>query len=899
VTARIVIAGGGTGGHIEPALAFADAVLRLAPDSKVTALGTARGLETTLIPARGYPLELIPAVSLPRRPTPALATVPTRLLGAVRAARDILTRADAQVVVGFGGYVALPAYLAARRAGIPFVVHEANARPGLANRIAARLTPHVFTASAAVPLAHATAIGIPLRRSVTTLDRAARRAGARAAFGLDPDRPTLLITGGSQGAASINAAARAAAPSLAAAGIQVLHVTGPGNDLPPNSGPGNEGSSAPYVSRAYLDGMADAYAAADFVLCRCGALTVAELSALGLPAAYVPYPHGNGEQRLNAEPIVAAGGALLVADSELTGEWIAHWLTPLMTDPLRLAAMTGAASAAGARDADEVLARAVLQIIGCPVASDHAKQNTAERAENAGKTAEMKENPVIDRPEGWTAPGAELVRSAGTEVVPDTDTLGKVHIVGIGGAGMSGLARIMLARGMTVSGSDARDSDTVAALRALGGTVFIGHAGANLGEPGSPEQPDTVIYSTAISAANPGLVEARARGVRVIRRAAALASVIAARRGIAVAGTHGKTTTTSLLTVAAQACGLDPSFAIGGNLYETGLNAHEGTGDLFIVEADESDGSFLMLAPEAAIVTNVEADHLENHGDLAGVTRAFEQFVDRIVPGGVLVVCADDPGARALGEYAASRDVRLISYGESPDADVRVTEIDERPTSVHCTVTGPGLGPIRIVLESLVGRHMALNSAGALALGHSIGMDPERVAAAFASFRGVHRRFELRGVAEGVRVYDDYAHHPTEIAATLRGARPAVGGGRLIAVFQPGTFSRTQIFAQQFAEAMELADIAVVMDVYPAREEPIPGVTGATIADLIRLPGDRLIYEPSWSATPARIAAVARPGDLVVTMGIGDVYLLCPEILSAVGHQLGLTGPEAAPAGGS
>jgi UDP-N-acetylmuramate--alanine ligase len=503
---------------------------------------------------------------------------------------------------------------------------------------------------------------------------------------------------------------------------------------------------------------------------------------------------------------------------------------------------------------------------------------------------------VIDRPEGWTAPGAELVRTAGSDPVPAAEDLGAVHIVGIGGAGMSGLARILLARGVTVTGSDARESGAVAALRALGATVHIGHSAANLGEPGSAQQPDTVVYSTAIAATNPELVEARARGLQVIRRAAALASVIAERRGVAVAGTHGKTTTTSLLTVAAQACGLDPSFAIGGNLYETGLNAHEGTGEHFIVEADESDGSFLMLAPQAAIVTNVEADHLENHGDLAGVQRAFRQFVDRVQPGGALLVCADDAGARELAEHARTRDVRLITYGEAADADVRVTGIVELPSSVRFTVEGAGIASTDVTLGALVGRHMALNGAGALALAVQLGMDPARVAAAWASFRGVHRRFEHRGTAAGVRVYDDYAHHPTEIAATLRGARAATGSGRLIAVFQPGTFSRTQIFAREFADAMALADIAVVMDVYPAREEPLPGVTGATIADLIPLPPERIVYEPSWSTTPERIAAVAAPGDLVVTMGIGDVYLLCPEILSAVAAAEAASGsPSAVP----
>jgi UDP-N-acetylglucosamine--N-acetylmuramyl-(pentapeptide) pyrophosphoryl-undecaprenol N-acetylglucosamine transferase len=370
VRVSVVVAGGGTGGHIEPALALADAVLRLEPTATVTALGTARGLETSLIPARGYPLELIPAASLPRRLTPDLLRVPGRMRAAVRAAAEVLTRVDAQAVVGFGGYVALPAYLAARRLGIPFAVHEANARPGLANRIAARMTRNVYTASPAIHLRHAQPIGMPLRRSITTLDRAARRIGARVALGLDPDRPTLLVTGGSQGAQSINVAALGAAAALADAGIQVLHIAGAKNDL---AAAARTAGAPPYVLVPFLDGLADAYAAADFVLCRCGAMTCAELTALGLPAAYVPYPHGNGEQRLNAEPIVAAGGGLLVADADCTPKWIADSVIPVLGDADRLRAMSAAAAGSGAADADEVLARAALRL-----AADHRAARTRE-----------------------------------------------------------------------------------------------------------------------------------------------------------------------------------------------------------------------------------------------------------------------------------------------------------------------------------------------------------------------------------------------------------------------------------------------------------------------------------------------------------------------------------------
>jgi UDP-N-acetylglucosamine--N-acetylmuramyl-(pentapeptide) pyrophosphoryl-undecaprenol N-acetylglucosamine transferase len=355
---HVVLAGGGTAGHVEPALATADALCRIAPDTVITALGTTRGLESTLVPPRGYPLELVPPVPLPRRPTPDLLRMPTRLRGAVRQAVAVLDRVDADVVVGFGGYVSVPAYLAARRRGTPIVVHEANARPGLANRVGARLTTHVATASAAVPLPHAQPIGIPLRREVATLDRAAERGAARAHFGLDPDRPTLLVSGGSQGAKALNDAAVGAASRLVAAGIQVLHAAGPKNAVTvevPADGP-------PYVVVPYLERMDLAYAAADLALCRAGAMTCAELTAVGLPAAYVPLPHGNGEQRLNAEPIVAAGGGLVVDNARCDPDWVVATLVPVLTDPALLAAMSAASAGLGHRDADVTLAQLVLDV---------------------------------------------------------------------------------------------------------------------------------------------------------------------------------------------------------------------------------------------------------------------------------------------------------------------------------------------------------------------------------------------------------------------------------------------------------------------------------------------------------------------------------------------------------
>jgi UDP-N-acetylglucosamine--N-acetylmuramyl-(pentapeptide) pyrophosphoryl-undecaprenol N-acetylglucosamine transferase len=359
--ARIVFAGGHSAGHIEPAMNVADAIRRLAPDAVITAIGTRRGLDATLIPERGYPLELIPPVPLPRKLNLDLIRTPARLAAATRAAGEVLRRLAAEVVVGFGGYVALPSYLAARRLRIPVVVHEANARAGIANRVAALFTAEVFTASPSVRLAHGTPVGMPLRPAILDLDRAAAGPAARAGFGLRPELPTLLVTGGSQGALRINRAVLGAQRELAESGVQVLHIPGPKNPVTP---PDRTPDEPPYRVLPYLSEMAAGYAAADFVLCRSGAMTVAELTAVGLPACYVPLPLRGGEQGLNARPVVAAGGGLLVPDAELTADWISATVLPLLRDRQRLATMAAAARRSASRDAAEIMARRILQLAG-------------------------------------------------------------------------------------------------------------------------------------------------------------------------------------------------------------------------------------------------------------------------------------------------------------------------------------------------------------------------------------------------------------------------------------------------------------------------------------------------------------------------------------------------------
>ncbi len=453
--------------------------------------------------------------------------------------------------------------------------------------------------------------------------------------------------------------------------------------------------------------------------------------------------------------------------------------------------------------------------------------------------------------------------------------LGRVHFVGIGGAGMSGIARIMLTRGVEVSGCDARDSRAVAALRARGASVEVGH------DPAHVHDCDTVVVSSAIRPDNPELAEARALGRRVLPRAAALAAVMSGYRGIAVAGTHGKTTTTSMLTVALQACGRDPSYAIGGDLGEPGSNAHMGTGDVFVAEADESDRSFLLLSPELAIVTNVEADHLDNYGDADAVHEGFEQFVGCITAGGCLAVGADDDGSRGLVPVAAAAGLRVVSFGLADDADVRVAglQLEAGMPRFEIIAGGRRLGPLALRIP---GAYNALNAAGAVAAGLQLGLPFSDMARGLEEFTGARRRFEFKGIARGVRVFDDYAHHPTELRELLTAARDVTGAGRLITVFQPHLYSRTEAFADAFAAALSASDLAVVMEVYAAREDPVPGVTGALIADQVQLPAGRVVFEPSWTAVPAVVAALIRPADVVLTVGAGDVTMLGPEILAAI-----------------
>ncbi|MGH2653217.1 MAG: UDP-N-acetylmuramate--L-alanine ligase [Actinomycetota bacterium] len=464
--------------------------------------------------------------------------------------------------------------------------------------------------------------------------------------------------------------------------------------------------------------------------------------------------------------------------------------------------------------------------------------------------------------------------------VPDLSTIHRIHLVGIGGAGMSGLARLFLARGVAVSGSDLKGSTQLDELRTIGADVAAGHDAANLAEP------DAVVVSTAIGPGNPEVDEARRRGIPVLARAQVLAAMMRERRGVAVAGTHGKTTTTSMLAVILERAGLDPTYVVGGDLNESGSNARSGTGEVFLAEADESDGSFLLLQPEVAVVTNVEEDHLDFYADREEIEAAFTTFCRRA---GLVVACADDPGTVRVVEAS---DSTTVWYGESDTADVVVEEAVVRKGGGTCRIRvepSPGVEPWAGRLDLPVpGRHHLLNAAGAVAAASRIGIEPGTAVAALEGFGGVRRRWEVRGRARGAAFVDDYAHHPTEITATLGAAR-ADGADRIVAVFQPHRFSRTSSMWRALGESLVGADVVVVTDVFGAGEHPVPGVTGKLVVDGLveAAPGKRAVYLPRRSDVAPFLAREVRAGDLVLTLGAGDITMVGSETLAILGADRG------------
>ncbi|MYA06591.1 MAG: UDP-N-acetylmuramate--L-alanine ligase [Holophagales bacterium] len=464
-----------------------------------------------------------------------------------------------------------------------------------------------------------------------------------------------------------------------------------------------------------------------------------------------------------------------------------------------------------------------------------------------------------------------------------TAGLERVHFVGIGGAGMSGIAEILLNYRLKVSGSDLEGSETTERLAALGARIAIGHSAGNI------DRADLVVISSAVPAGNEEVVAARRRGVPVVRRAQMLAELMRLKYGVAVAGTHGKTTTTSLIGTVLTEAGLDPTVIVGGRLRVSGTGARFGNSDYLVAEADEFDRSFLDLAPVIAVITNIDVDHLDTYRDLADIQDAFASFAGRVPFFGQVIACADDANVRDLLPRLADR--RIVTYGFDQEADIRALQVSATPTGVRFEVADAQLGPLGVLELPMPGRHNVLNALAAVAAARAVGLDFEATARALSRFRGVHRRFERVGRWRGATVIDDYAHHPTEVEATLRAAREVLDPGgngagtvRIHAVFQPHLFSRTRALADDFGRALLLADNVLVADIYPSRERPIPGVdAGLVVAAGARAGHPSISGCGPWQAAADRLRSEVGEGDLVLTLGAGDIYRLAHRLAAGGG----------------
>ena len=449
------------------------------------------------------------------------------------------------------------------------------------------------------------------------------------------------------------------------------------------------------------------------------------------------------------------------------------------------------------------------------------------------------------------------------------ENLGHVHFIGIGGSGMSGIARLLIQSGHKVTGSDVRESGNIEELRRLGAHVAIGHDANNLGNA------DTVVVTSALWPTNPEYVLAQEKHLPILHRSQALKYLTTNKKLISIAGAHGKTTSTGMVVTGLRVLGKDPSFVNGGVIAEYGSSAASGASDLFVIEADESDGSFLHYKTAIALITNVDPDHLDHYGSLENFENEFAKFANGASD--FVAISSDDPGAVRVTQLISDR--RVITFGENQSSTVRLFNVDASGAQVSFELSYEN--SVFSATLRVPGKHNAVNAAGAFAVLVGLGLNPKESLQAIATFGGTERRFELHGEERGVKVYDDFAHHPTEVTAALSAARAVVGGGRLITVFQPHLYSRTRLFAKEFAESLELSDQVVVLDIYAAREDPEPGVTGALIADAF-IDQSRMHYVPLWEDVPATVAAIAQEGDFVITMGCGDVYRQVPGILKAL-----------------
>ena len=829
-----VITGGGTSGHVIPALAIAE----LLQDGGVSKdqlhfVGSTNGIETTLVPPTGIPMSLLTVQGFGRGLSPRALKKNFRtfqvLRNASRHAERLLSSLRPSVVVSVGGYASVPATRAAKKLNIPVVTVSYDRLPGLATRLQARSASGVAVAYLPSKLKNATLTGAPVRRVLRNLDLSSTRTDARTRLSIPIDRKVICITGGSLGSAKLNSVARTLVENNQSRNdICVIHLTGEryiDDDLPILD------NDAEIVYRRLKStvAMQDVYSASDLVVARAGASTIAELSTIGIASVLVPWSGAaEDHQTANAKWLDDLGGSLVINERKTTNNEIADQIIDLIDDQAKLRVLANAAWLAGKQHRESTLTELIFSVAG------------------------QKGRQHIDLREPK-----------------------RVHIVGVGGPGMSAVATVLAEMGHQVSGSDIRRSELTTRLENLGITINIGH---------NPEVVlgcDFVTGSPAIAESNIEYQKARDLNIRVLSRAETLASICRCATSVGVAGTHGKTTTSSMLTTILLGAGKNPSYLIGGDVISLNRGASWSNSELFVVEADESDGTHAQLPLAATILTNIDIDHLDHFKTQAAIEQSFFDYVGNIA--GPRVLCLDDPACALI---AQTHNAITYSVNDNSSADYVATSIKFKNGSSSFGVA-QNLGSQSVELGRIIlplrGHHNVSNALAALAMAMQFGVEFEQAAQALSNFGGVARRFDVQGVDHGATFVDDYAHLPNEISAVLSGVRDESDNwSRVVAVFQPNRFNRMSVISHLYADSFVAADLVVITDIYSSGTEPISGVTGQLVVDAIleSHPNSRVIYQPSRTNLVEFLADEIKDGDLCISMGCGDISSLPSEVIA-------------------
>ena len=829
-----VITGGGTSGHVIPALAIAE----LLQDGGVSKdqlhfVGSTNGIETTLVPPTGISMSLLTVQGFGRGLSPRALKKNFRtfqvLRNASRHAERLLSSLRPSVVVSVGGYASVPATRAAKKLNIPVVTVSYDRLPGLATRLQARSASGVAVAYLPSKLKNASLTGAPVRRVLRNLDLSSTRTDARTRLSIPIDRKVVCITGGSLGSAKLNSVARTLVENNQSRNdICVIHLTGEryiDDDLPILD------NDAEIVYRRLKStvAMQDVYSASDLVVARAGASTIAELSTIGIASVLVPWSGAaEDHQTANAKWLDDLGGSLVINERKTTNNEIADQIIDLIDDQAKLRVLANAAWLAGKQHRESTLTELIFSVAG------------------------QKGRQHIDLREPK-----------------------RVHIVGVGGPGMSAVATVLAEMGHQVSGSDIRRSELTTRLENLGITINIGH---------NPEVVlgcDFVTGSPAIAESNIEYQKARDLNIRVLSRAETLASICRCATSVGVAGTHGKTTTSSMLTTILLGAGKNPSYLIGGDVISLNRGASWSNSELFVVEADESDGTHAQLPLAATILTNIDIDHLDHFKTQAAIEQSFFDYVGNIA--GPRVLCLDDPACALI---AQTHNAITYSVNDKSSADFVATSIKFKNGSSSFGVAqnlgsqSVELGRINLPLR---GHHNVSNALAALAMAMQFGVEFEQAAQALSNFGGVARRFDVQGVDHGATFVDDYAHLPNEISAVLSGVRDESDNwSRVVAVFQPNRFNRMSVISHLYADSFVAADLVVITDIYSSGTEPISGVTGQLVVDAIleSHPNSRVIYQPSRTNLVEFLADEIQDGDLCISMGCGDISSLPSEVIA-------------------